>query len=287
MPRKCPAVPSSISKVKLNRCICLRPKSMWLSKTVDQCNQVSWLVEWAKSRHGNMDRWMDDFYQCMDMKIKRLPGEHAWVVMKPINIHECIMCVPHGMLFMRSSRFLIAAWRKILAFEPWDRPGAFHNLPISINVANDGDNFMNFTSRGADIPTYFHLSIFLLFSIYLFLILYTHCKIFISKLCIIIRISIHFHPFLNQWLVNSAPFSSRWFNGMMAVIATSRLRRSSVPQLVGLLRDFFLVRVHTICMTYIIIYIYINIIYIYINIIYIYINITYIYIYYILRNIIQ
>ena len=180
---------------------------MWLSNTVDQCNQVSSLVEWAKSRHDNMDRWMDDFYQCMDMKIKRLPGEHAWVVMKPINIHECMMCVPHGMLFMQSSHFLIAAWRKILAFEPWDRPGAFHNLPISINVANDGDNFMNFTSGGADIPTisisiylyfYYVLSIYFLYYIS---IIYTLQDIYF-KIMYIIRISIHFHPFLisDWWL---------------------------------------------------------------------------------------
>lgn len=215
---------------------------MWLSNTVDQCNQVSWLVEWAKSRHGNMDRWMDDFYQCMDMKIKRLPGEHAWVVMKPINIHECMMCVPHGMLFMRSSHFLIAAWRKILAFEPWGRPGAFHNLPISINVANDGDNFMNFTSGGADIPT-ISISIYLYFYYFLsiYFLYYIHTVRYLFQNYVYYT---YFYPFpsiSHQWLVTSALFSSRWFNGMMAVIATSRLRRSSVPQLVGLLRVFFLV----------------------------------------------
>ena len=215
---------------------------MWLSNTVDQCNQVSWLVEWAKSRHGNMDRWMDDFYQCMDMKIKRLPGEHAWVVMKPINIHECMMSVPHGMLFMWSSHFLIAAWRKILAFEPWDRPGAFHNLPISINVANDGDNFMNFTSGGADIPT-ISISIYLYFYYFLsiYFLYYIHTARYLFQNYVYYT---YFYPFpsiSHQWLVTSALFSSRWFNGMMAVIATSRLRRSSVPQLVGLLRVFFLV----------------------------------------------
>ena len=124
-------MPGSISKVELHRCI-----MVYLPHTqVDVAPQYIHLTNAALlqsslmlGRVGQISTWqhgeVNGRFSSVDLKIKRLPEKHAWLIMKPVISMNDVCTSRHGG----------KSWR------PSHEIGQAHFAAISINFANDGDD---------------------------------------------------------------------------------------------------------------------------------------------------